>query len=158
MDHQTRNTKVVICLILAMTAGARALLWLEPGTRSTAHLSPLTAAGGMPVTGIVIEYASPGEDRSADADCLILADGRCVWSPRGPSVRVVVQGHGSEQEALPDQQKQGLLSALASMLCGRDTQEVPVSLAAASDVRLDPLLPRQAHELCELLVAKGLVP
>jgi hypothetical protein len=155
MNNDARNTRVVVCLILAMTAGARLLLWLEPGQAKSESLPPLTAAGGIPVEAVVIEYARPDEVRTVGVDCHLLPDGSLVGSLDDPQVRVVVVG--TEADELLVAQKKSLLALLGSMTQARDGDLVRVELDPASDVRRDPTLPRQAYDLLELLVRKGMI-
>ena len=156
MDGDTRNTKVVVWLILAMTAGAAILLWLEPGPDRTATAPPLTAVDGMPVEDVVVRYADAGSADVRTADCVILPDGRWDWRPGGPHVDLVVVGSGTPDKLAGDQ-KRLLLSVLSGMTQARDGEVVSVRLDPDSDARAKPELPQQARELCEFLVWKGLI-
>lgn len=162
MTGETRNTRVVVCLILAMTIGAGILLWLEPrsavSSAEVARLSPgtpLMATGGIPVEEVIITYALPGDGQVENADCVILPDGSCVWRADSPRVHLVVRG--SQSAKLSAAQKQSLLAALGSMTHGRGGRLVRVRLGEGSDARRQPGLPPQAHDLCELLVRKGMI-
>ena len=156
MDGDTRNTKVVVWLILAMTAGAAILLWLEPGPNRPTTAPPLTAIDGMPVEDVVVRFADAGSADVRNADCVILPDGRWDWRPNGPHVSLVVVGSDDPGE-LADPQKRLLLSVLGGMTQGRGGDVVRVRLHPDSDTRARPELPRQARELREFLVWKGLI-
>lgn len=156
MDGDTRNTKVVVWLILAMTAGAATLLWLEPGPDRSVAAAPLTAVDGMPIEDVVVRYADPGTAEVRAADCVLLPDGRWDWRPSGPHVRLVVVGSDSSGE-LAAAQKRLLLSVLGGMTQARGGEAVRVRLHPESDTRTRPGLPRQARELCEFLMWKGLI-
>jgi hypothetical protein len=151
VNTNTRNARVVICLILAMTAGARILLWLEPTPIISARATPLTAQAGVPIEEILIEYVQPGDGVVGPA-CLIMPDGNCSFEQGGSSVRLVVMG--TEQGSLPEEQKQSLLGILYSIACGRGSRTPAIHLDANSDARVSPGVPAQARELCDMLVAK----
>ena len=155
MSNDTRNTKVVVCLILAMTAGARTLLWLEPGDRQEHAGMPLMAAGGLPVEDVLIEYTPPGEVPEPGWDCLILPSGECDWRAGGPHIRLVIKG--SEGDQLSYAQQESLLAALGSMTLGRGGRLVRVELHPDADAGYNPELPDQARALGGLLVSKGII-
>jgi hypothetical protein len=149
VNNDTRNTKVVVCLILAATAGMQILLWLEPSEKPAAALVPLMAAGGVPVEDVLISYTAQGE---AGADCLILADGTRDGRPGGPHVSVAVVP--SNAPGLPVAQSKALLELLENMQAGAGGK-LRVRLHPRSDVRWQPGLPPAARDLRELLVRKG---
>jgi hypothetical protein len=150
VNTNTRNARVVACLILAMTAGARMLLWLEPAPAAADQLL-LAAVSGVPVEDVLIEYAQPGELPPPGA-CLIQPDGGCDPGRLGPRVHVVVVGSG--QGPLPQEQKQTLLAVLRTMAWSRSGTtgaEAPaIHLHPGSDAA-------QARELSEMLVAKRFI-
>jgi len=155
VSNDVRNTRVVVALILAMTVGARALLWLEPTAPASAVSMPLMAAGGTPVENVTIEYSRAGETPAAGWDCLIMPDGTCHWRAAGPQVRLVVKG--SETDELPYEQKEALLATLGSVTLGRGGQLVDVRLSPPGDGELDGEAPSPTKALRALLVAKRLV-
>lgn len=157
MKADNRNTTVVVCLVLAMTAGARILLWLEPGSSENTAAAPLTAADGTPVEDVVISLALPGDIDQGATDCLVWPDGKCEWQARGTHVRMVVVGSAERDSALPEAQKRNLLAALGSMTQARGWALVPVRLDSASDVRCNSTLSQQAADLYALLADKGII-
>jgi hypothetical protein len=152
VNTNTRNARVVACLILAMTAGARVLLWLEP-TPTVSGQFRLTAEGGPPVEEVTIEYAQPGELPFPEAACLIWPDGRREGDQLGPRVRLVVVGSDGP---LPDEQKQSLLTALGS-LAWRGGGLTATTPSIQLDSGFDSRVTAQARELCEMLVAKRFI-
>jgi hypothetical protein len=157
MNGETRNTKVVVCLILAMTAGARLLLWLEPRPTVAGSALPLTATGGASIDNVIVEYARLGEVGARGAeDLLILPDGHSEGQPDGPQVRLLVVGSGASDE-LATAQKEALLRTLGGLAQAASAGAVNVRLDAGSDVRQTPGLPLQARDLRQLLVRKGFI-
>jgi hypothetical protein len=157
VNTNIRNARVVICLILAMTAGARILLWLEPAPAITEPLTSLTAVGGEPIEDVLIEYAPPGEPLD-DSACLIWPDGHRDGEQLGPRVRLVVVG--TEKDALPEQQKHSLLTALGSIAwcqSAREAEAPIIHLDRSSDPRVTKVLRTQARELYDMLVAKRFI-
>jgi hypothetical protein len=157
VDSNTRNARVVICLILAMTAGARILLWLEPAPTSTERFAQLAAMGGARIDDVLIAYAPPGEPLEG-ATCLIWPDGRREYDQLGPNIRLVVVG--KEGGPLPEEQKQALLGVLGSIAWGRaarGTETPSIHVDRNSDARLNPSLGGQARELYDMLVAKRFI-
>ncbi len=158
LNGDTRNTKVVIALIFAMTAGARILLWLEPGGTEPDGLVPLLAVGGAPVEDVLIEYAPPEQLVRPTADVVVLPDGQCTWDVQSPHVRLLVVG--SDEETLSRPQKEALLRVLASMSWGRGASgrvPVPIALAADCDPAQRPDVRKQAYELAAWLASKGFI-
>ncbi len=158
VNSNTRNARVVACLILAMTAGARILLWLEPAPAVADRVLPLAAVSGTPVEDILIEYAQPGDLPAPGLACLIWPDGRTDGEQRGPSVWLVVVGSDGEQ--LPEVQKQKLLAALGTLTWGQtgsDASTLRIRLHPNSDFRGNPTLRPQARELGGMLVSKRLI-
>ena len=160
MNGDTRNTKVVVCLILAMTAGALLLLLLEPrpAPADVSATVPLTARAGTPVEDVLIEFAAPDAGAARNADCLILPDGTCDWRAdglSGPRVRLAVVG--SNANGLPDEQKRSLLAVLDNLRQGRAGRMLRVRLHPGFDARLRPVLPPEVRDLCDLLVRKGMI-
>jgi len=155
VSSDARNTRVVVCLILAMTAGARLLLWLEPRPTYANAMRPLTAVGGQPIESVLIEYVPPDALPPASASVILLPDGRYHWDRLGPQVQLAVIG--SEESRLPMRQKAALLALLQGMSWGRGAggqYVVPVRLAEQSDPRLTATLAPQAHDLFQMLAAK----
>ncbi|MFH1748646.1 MAG: hypothetical protein ABIG44_16550 [Planctomycetota bacterium] len=161
MKAENRNTVVVASLILAMTAGARVLLWLESGPPSAEAFTPIaataTAADGSPVEEVIISCLRPGEIDLQVADCLIWPDGHCEWQARGTHILMVVVGLEDPEATMTEVQKKHTLLALGSMTQARGWDLVPVRLDPYSDTRRDATLPRQASDLCDLLVSKGII-
>ena len=163
MAADRRNTFVVTALVVSMTAGAQALLWLEPGTPHWKGETLLMAERGMRVERVEVGYAAASADAAAlgwfsddnDSILLIHPDGEVAWEPRGPRVRLVVIG--SDANRLGKEQQETLLWALGNMSRASGLELVPVQLAANSDTRQNPDLPPQAADLRELLVRKGII-
>ena len=158
VSSDARNTRVVVCLILAMTAGARVLLWLEPRPSYANAMRPLTAVDGQPIQSVQIEYVAADALPPASAGVIVLPDGRCHWDQLGPHVHVAVIG--SSEAYLPMRQKAALLSLLQGISWGRGAggqNVVPVRLSEQSDPRLVPTLPPAAHDLYQMLAAKQLL-
>jgi hypothetical protein len=152
-----RNTKTVVFLIASMTIGAAVLLWLEPPTPGWSPATLLMAESARAVDEVQIEYAmADAAIGSVDYDCVVLPSGDCVWRPQGPRVRLAVIG--SEASELSQAQAQTLLAVFGTLTQRHGLQLERVWLHPASDARLHPELPAQAHDLCDLLVRKGIVP
>ncbi len=157
MAADKRNTQIVACLIGSMTLGAAVLLWLEPPTPGWSSATLLLAESGCAVEEVQIRYAGP--DAAVDPaayDCVVLPSGECAWRPNGSRIRLAVIG--SEGPRLPPAQAKALLAVFGSMTQRHELELDRVWLHPASDARLHPELPAQAHDLCDLLVRKGLVP
>jgi hypothetical protein len=152
MNGETRNTMVVASLILAMTAGMRILLWLEPAPPPAAALRPLTAEGGQPVRQVLIRYAAQGDADAGDVNCYVLPDGSWDWRASGPDVNIAVVPSASA--GLPATQSRALLEVLEGVQAAAGGK-LQVRLHPSSDVRQHSGLPPQARELRELLVRKG---
>lgn len=150
-----RNTRVVVALLLTMTAGALLLLWLEPQPPRRTGIPALMAASGTTVETVTIEYGPQREVSTAGVGCLILPSGQWDWTPDGPHLRLMVVGSGAE--VLPDAQKKALLTVLSSLRLRQGDRPLRVRLQPASDVRVTPALPREARDLCDLLQRKGWV-
>jgi len=154
MNGDTRNTKVVVCLIVAMTVGAAMLLWLEPNVATPALTNPLAAVGGTPIEDVVIQYAPADQTPGPSAACVIPPDGTPEWHPAsGPQLTLVVVG-SEPASALREEQKKTLLSVLGGLAHGASGQAVRVRLHPESDTRVNRDLPRQAEDMLELLVEK----
>jgi hypothetical protein len=140
-----------------MTLGAAALLWLEPPTPGWSPATLLLAESVRAVEAVQIEYAAPnaGVD-PATYDCTVLPSGECAWRPSGPQIRLAVIG--SEAQRLSEAQAETLLAVFGAMTQRHGLDLNRVWLHPASDARLHPELPAQAHDLCDLLVRKGIVP
>jgi hypothetical protein len=152
-----RNTQIVACLIGSMTLGAAVLLWLEPPTPGWSSTTLLLAESVCAVDEVQIEYVGPnaGSDPAA-YDCVVRPSGECTWRPTGSRVRLSVVG--SEGLRLPEAQAKTLLAVFGSMTQRHGLDLDRVWLHPASDARLHPELPAQAHDLCDLLVRKGIIP
>jgi hypothetical protein len=152
-----RNVLIVALLIATMTAGAAALLWLEPPTPGWPSATLLMAERAHAVEDVQIEYVGPdAAPDPADYDCLISRAGNCEWRPCGPRIRLGVIGSGSQH--LPSAQARTLLAVFGALTQRHGLELKRVWLHPASDARLHPELPPDAHELCDLLVRKGIVP
>jgi hypothetical protein len=152
-----RNALIVACLIGSMTLGAAVLLGLEPPTPGWSSGTLLLAESGYAVEEVQIEYGGPDAPVDPTAyDCAVLPSGECAWRPSGPRIRLAVIG--SEAPRLPQAQAKALLAAFGSMTQRHGLDLDSVWLHPASDARLHPELPAQAHDLCDLLVRKGIVP
>jgi hypothetical protein len=157
MAGDKRNTVMVASLIGSMTLGAGLLLWLEPATPGWSPGTLLMAESVRAIEDVRVEYAPPGAViEPGKHDGLVQADGACEWRPRGPRIRLAVVG--SESERLPQAQAKTLLAIFGSMEQRHGLELERVWLDPASDARLHPELPAQAHDLCRLLVRKGIIP
>ncbi len=152
----TRNPKVVAWLILSMTAGAAALLWLEAPTRGWSAPTPLMAERGRLVQTLLIEFACDDEPvATREFDGVILPDGRCDWRPRGPQIRLLVIGSRTEKLAAPAART--LLALLGSLQRERGLDLRRVRLHPESDSLLNPRLPPASHDLRSLLLRKAII-
>jgi hypothetical protein len=152
-----RNTKTVVFLIGSMTIGAAVLLWLEPPTPGWSPATLLMAESARAVDEVRIDYVTPdGPIDPEECDCAVLPSGACVWRPQGSRIRLAVIG--SEASELSQAQAQTLLAVFGTLTQRHGLQLERVWLHPASDARLHPELPAQAHDLCDLLVRKGIVP
>ena len=156
MVPDSRNTRIVACLIASMTLGAGVLLWLEPPARGWSQGPLLLAEDGHTFQGVVIDYSRPGEPVVPDDyGCLVFPDGQCEWHPNSTLLRVLVVG--SPDAALADAQARALLMLLGNVSHGRQDVASWVRLNPASDARLVSDLPPQARALTRLLTRKGIV-
>ncbi|MGD8452757.1 MAG: hypothetical protein PVJ57_13135 [Phycisphaerae bacterium] len=156
MHGDTRNSKVVVCLILAMTIGAGILLWLEPKPDAGMLAAPMMAAGDSSLKDVVVAYVPPGEVVGQGANCVILPDGRGeFWRPAGACLRVAVVG-SAKTDALPEAQQQALLSLLSGLTRPDGGEAVHIRLdpptVTDESVELPPV-----RELRDLLVRKGML-
>jgi hypothetical protein len=168
MTADKRNATVVIALVLAMTVGAQVLLSFEswfgaPPTHWEGDVR-LSAERGNPVQHVEISYITKLadldelglDDHGRDSVCVIGPAGEVdIWRPAGPRVRLMVIG--SSEDRLPDEQKRTLLATLGSLSEASGVDLVRVRIASGSDVRRNPDLPMQAHDLRELLVRKKII-
>lgn len=156
MVKDTRNTKVVVWLVVSMTAGAALLLWLEPPKQNWASGALLMAEREGPLKSVRIEYLPAGQAiDAAKYDCLIFADGRCKWQPQSADIRLALLGSKASQ--LEEAQARTLLEVLGGLNQFRRLDLRNVRLDPASDARLNPKLPVQAEDLRNLLAKKGLI-
>ncbi|MFQ5805706.1 MAG: hypothetical protein ACE5I3_04565 [Phycisphaerae bacterium] len=152
-----RNTRIVASLVAAMTLGAAILLWLEPLTPGWSSATLLMAESARPIKDLRIEYTAPNAAGDLAAyDCVVWPSGECAWRPSGPRIRLAVVS--SQGKRLPQAQAQTLLAVFGSMTQRHGLELERVWLHPTSDARLHPELPAQAHDLCDLLVRKGIVP
>jgi hypothetical protein len=152
-----RNTKVVAFLIGSMTLGAAVLLGLEPPTRGWSATTLLMAERVRAIEDVQVQYADPDAVVDPNAyDCVVWPSGECQWQPHGPRICLAVMGSGSQP--LPHTQAETLLAVFGSMTQRHGLDLRRVWLHPASDARLHPELPPAAHELCNLLVRKSIVP
>ena len=154
MGPDKRNAKIVASLIASMTIGATALLWLEPPMPGWSSTTLLMAESARGVEEVQIDYISAPADRGF-FDCVIAPDGNCHWAPRSSTVRLAVVA--SDAQALPQPQAETLLAVFGTMAQRHGLDLARVWLHPASDARLHPELSDQAHDLCELLLRKGIV-
>lgn len=158
MAPEKRNAYVVLSLIAAMTVGVASLRSLElllvPRLDAPGN-TLLMASTGRPVD-VVVSYARSEEEAGSlpvDVDesvCLVYPDRPLGWEERGPRVRLVVVGSDSDQ--LNDDQKNHVLTALASI-----SESVTVRFSRESGTEKDPVLPAQADDLRKFLVRKGFI-
>jgi hypothetical protein len=157
VTSDTRNTTIVAFLFGAMTLGAAILLWFEPPTPGWSSSALLMAESGRGVEELRIDYAGSGSTVEPGVyDCVVYPDGRCDWRPRGAQVRLLVSGLG--QQGLAPAQAEKLLAVFGSLTQRHGLDLERVWLHPASDARLHPELPVAAHDLCDLLVRKGIIP
>lgn len=157
VTSDTRNTRIVAFLIASMTLGAAFLLWLEPATPGWSSGALLMAESARAVEDVRIDYAEDLDAIDPRAfDCVIYPDGRCDWNPRDARIRLLVLA--SEPQGMTPAQAEKLLAVFGSMTQRHGLDLRRVWLHPASDARLHPELPAAAHDLCDLLVRKGIVP
>jgi hypothetical protein len=157
VTSDTRNTKIVAMLIGSMTIGAAALLWLEPPTPGWSSATLLMAESVRPIEDVQIDYVEPGSAEGPAAyDCVIAPSGQCTWRPQGPQVRMAVIG--AESGRMTREQAEKVLAVFGSLSQRHGLDLERVWLHPASDARLHPELPAPAHDLCDLLVRKGIIP
>lgn len=156
MNAESRNTRIVACLIASMTLGAAVLLWLEPPRQGWADASLLVAENGQRIDQIIIHYHRPDEPLLADSyDCLVMPDGQYDWRPRGRRLRLSVLG--TWDQALAPVQARALLILLGNLSQGRRDLGDFVRLDTDSDARVATDLPPQAYDLTDLLIRKGII-
>jgi hypothetical protein len=152
----TRNSKTVVLLIGSMTLGAALLLWFEPPVPGWSSTTLLMAESAGTVEDVQVTYVWPQAVIDPAAyDCLVLPSGECEWRPRDGRVRLAVIGSGADR--LTDAQAETLLVVLGSLTQRHELRLDRVWLDPPSDARLYPDLPPEAHDLCELLVRKGII-
>lgn len=140
-----------------MTIGATVLLWLEPATPGWSSTTLLMAESTQAVDEVRIEYAMLGAAIDPGGwDCAVLPGGECDWRPQGSRIRLVVVG--SEASELSHGQAETLLAVFGTLTQRHGLELERAWLHPASDARLHPELPAQAHDLCDLLVRKGIIP
>ena len=157
MSADKRNTLIVVFLIASMTLGAAILLWLEPPAAGWSPTTLLMAESVRDIDDVQIEYVGP--DASVDLgtyDCVVLPSGVCRWQPHGPRIHLAVVGAGGQR--LSQAQAETLLAVFGSMTQRHGLDLERVWLHPASDARLHLELPPEAHDLCDLLVRKDVVP
>lgn len=155
MVADSRNTKVVACLIASMTLGAGLLLWLEPATRGWSPAALLLAEDGTQIESVLIEYCVPGQAvEPADFGCIVFPNGQVEWHPRAAQLRLLFIG--TDSDTLDPSQARKLLSILGNVAQGRPGVAEFIRLHPGSDPRLFDL-PAQCHALAALLVRKGIV-
>ena len=159
MTQDTRSTRVTIYLILSMTLGAALLMWLEVPTRGWAAGTYLMAERGGSIEAVTLTFVP--EDQPVlrgEYDCVVRPEGAPIWDPRGDDVRHVrVAILASPEDRLTDSQAGDLMRILGSMKQQRGLDLSRVKLHPDSDDRYRPELPRQAYELRDLLVRKGIL-
>lgn len=157
MQADQRNTYVVIGLIVAMTAGAALLRWLEPRQPRLASDMLLMAEPGSRIEHVTIEYAPPGTTLNEDEiDCAVLPEPPTYWwKPHSADIRLVVVG--SDDEKMSDPQKKTLLAVLLSMTQDHGLDLSQVELDPASDPEITPDLPVQTRDLRALLANKAIL-
>lgn len=96
MSSESRNARVVIALILVMSAGALCLRFLERGLHANGRGALLAATSAVPIASVEIRYESEarGYDDAA-YDGLIFPDGTYRWATGKSEVRVAVVGRGA---------------------------------------------------------------
>ncbi len=154
MGPDKRNAMIVASLIGSMTIGATLLLWLEPPMPGWASNTLLMAESSRNVAEVQIDYVAAPADRDF-FDCIIGPDGQCIWEPRSSHVRVAVIA--TNAPTLPQAQAETLLAVFGTLEQRHGLDLAQVWLHPASDARLHPELSEQAHDLCQLLLRKGIV-
>lgn len=157
MSPETRNKRVIAILVASMTLGSIALFWLEPPTPGWSSSPLLMAETVRGLEEVRVDFADRADGANSDEyDCVILADGECEWRPRGSRIRMLVIG--SDADSMPDMQARTLLAVFGSMNQRYGLDLHSVWLHPLSDARLHPELSASAHDLCDLLVRKGIIP
>ena len=139
-----------------MTIGATVLLWMEPPSPGWSPATLLMAESAHNVDEVRVEFvAADALPEPGTYDCAILPNGDCTWDPQSAQIRLVVVS--SDEPALPRAQAEMLLSVFGSLNHRHGLNLEHVWLHPSSDARLHPDLPAQAHDLCDLLVRKGVI-
>lgn len=158
MTPDTRNTRVVVLLMLSMTFGAALLMWLETPRLGWSESTFLMAETGSRVDEVTVFYVPPSQPVGrGEFDCVILPDQEPLWDPRPGFVgraRVAVIGTGASE--LSAFQQQQLLNVLGSMRQQRGLPIDRVQLHPSADPRRHDDLPDEAVSLADLLARKGI--
>jgi hypothetical protein len=157
MTVETRNARVVVLLVAAMTLTGAVLLALEPRRPASTPGESLMAARSSTVDGLIIEYVPPWLDISPGAyDCAVTEAGEAVWKPRGErEIRMAVMPPATAE--LPEAQKRAILLLIHSLRAQRGLDLGRIRLHPDSDPRLRGDLGPQAESLLDLLVRKGFI-
>lgn len=104
MSSESRNTRVVVALILFMSIGAVCLMFLERRPDAASRSASLTATTSLAISTVELVYVVEGRSYDPAAfDALVFPDGRYRWTPSNSHVRVGVIGLGAPK--LPDEQR-----------------------------------------------------
>jgi hypothetical protein len=141
-------------LVLSMSIGA-ALLFLMEGSSWSRPARGAARAEGE-VRSVAIGYVPTGAMLDENAyDCVIDAEGVRRCAVRGPTFRVAIVSDGAAR--LDPAIQRDLLRVLAWLMQTHGLTRDQVRLADASDARLHPSLPADAHDLKDLLVSREFV-
>jgi hypothetical protein len=155
MSADTRNTRVVIFLVVAMTGGVVILRWLEPGLPGYPPDTMLMAERGGAVEELAIEYVPAGAPFNREDYDYIVEGGVCEqWQQSGPRVRMLVVG--CRDRELEQQQCRKLLQVVGKMNQSYGLDLSRITLDLGSDPQQNPRAADGARRLRDLLVSKGI--
>lgn len=157
MTKDTRNTRVIIALVLSMSVGAFVLRMIAI---PTAGWSPdtLMAERIQEVDAATIACIPYGEPISrVEYDCVVSPDGEVYWDPRAGVSDIYIAVAGSVNDEFTREQQVELLKVLGSLAQQHNLDLSRVRLHPDSDSRYRTDLSDQAIALRSLLVRKGIV-
>jgi hypothetical protein len=158
VTKDTRNTRVIIALVLSMSAGAFVLRMIAVPTAGWSRDTVLMAERVREVDAATIACVPYGEPISRyEYDCVVLPDGeiRCDLRAGVKDVYIAVAGSADGEFARP--QQAALMRVLGSLTQQHHLDLTRVRLHPDSDSRYRSDLSNQAIALRSLLVRKGIV-
>lgn len=158
MTKDTRNTRVIIVLVLSMSLGAFVLRMIAIPTAGWSRDTVLMAERVRNVDAATIACVPYGEPISRyEYDCVVLPDGEVLWDPRVGVSDVYIAVAGSADGEFARDQQAKLLQVLGVLTQQHELDLSRVRLHPDSDSRYRSDLSNQAIALRSLLVRKGIV-